>query len=326
MTLRKLGELEVSALGLGCMGMSEFYGPTDEREAIATIHRSVELGITLLDTADMYGPFTNEELVGRAIRGRRNAVTLATKYGIVRDERGGFGGINGRPEYVQRACEASLRRLRVDTIDLYQLHRPDPNVAIEESVGAMARLVEQGKVRQIGLSEVGPKTLRRGHAEHPITSLQTEYSLLTRDAEQDVLPTCEELGIGFLAYSPLGRGFLTGRYRSAEDFGAGDTRPVFFERFASDAMEANLSLLARISDVAEDLGHSLAQLALAWVLAKGDFIVPIPGTKSRKRLEENAAAVRLHLSPEHVSALDQACPVGATQGARYPEGMVPVWD
>jgi aryl-alcohol dehydrogenase-like predicted oxidoreductase len=323
---RRLGVLEVPALGLGCMGMSEFYGPTDEAEGIATIHRAIELGITLLDTADMYGPFKNEELVGRAIRDRRAKVILATKCGIVRDaEKRTVRSLNGSPAYIREACDASLRRLGVDHVDLYQLHRMDPNVPIEDSVGAMAELVKAGKTRAIGLSEVGPNTLRRACKVHPIASLQSEYSLLTRDVEASVLPACRELGVGFLAYSPLGRGLLSGRFRSRADFGPDDYRQ-FTPRFAEGAFEANLALALRAAEIAREKGCTPAQLALAWLLAKGKEIVPIPGTKSRTRLEENAGAGGVTLSATDLSRLEQAVPAGAAVGERYPAAMVPRWD
>jgi aryl-alcohol dehydrogenase-like predicted oxidoreductase len=326
MQTRRLGTLEVSAIGLGCMGMSEFYGPSDEAEAIATIQRAIDLGVTLLDTADMYGPFTNEELVGRAIRGRRDRVVLATKCGIVRDQSNRtIRGIDGSPAYILMACEASLKRLGVDHVDLYQLHRVDPKVPIEDSVGAMAELVRQGKTRHIGLSEAGPQTLRKAAAVHPIASLQTEYSLLTRDAEAEVIPTCRELGVGFLAYSPLGRGLLTGRFRSRADFTPDDYRQ-FTPRFAEGAFEANVQLALRAADVAREKGCTPAQLALAWLLAKGPEIVPIPGTKSRARLEENAGAASVTLSAADVARLEAALPPGAAEGARYPERMTPVWE
>jgi aryl-alcohol dehydrogenase-like predicted oxidoreductase len=326
MQTRRLGALEVPAIGLGCMGMSEFYGPSDETEAIATIHRAIDLGVTLLDTADMYGPFTNEELVGRAIRGRRDRVVLATKCGIVRDQSNRtIRGIDGSPAYILMACEASLKRLGVDHVDLYQLHRVDPKVPIEDSVGAMAELVRQGKTRHIGLSEAGPRTLRRAAAVHPIASLQTEYSLLTRDAEAEVIPTCRELGVGFLAYSPLGRGLLTGRFRSRADFTPDDYRQ-FTPRFAEGAFEANVQLALRAADVAREKGCTPAQLALAWLLAKGPEIVPIPGTKSRARLEENAGAAAVTLSAADVARLEAALPPGAAEGGRYPGRMTPVWE
>lgn len=323
---RRLGSLEVPALGLGCMGMSEFYGPTDDAEGIATIHRSIDLGMTLLDTADMYGPFTNEELVGRAIKDRRERVILATKCGIVRDaEKRTTRGVNGRPEYIRDACDASLRRLGVDHVDLYQLHRMDPNVPIEDSVGAMAELVRAGKTRAIGLSEVGPNTLRRASKVHAIASLQSEYSLLTRDVEDAVLPACRELGIGFLAYSPLGRGLLSGRFRSRADFGPDDFRQ-FSPRFAEGAFEANLALAVRVAEVATDKRCTAAQLALAWLLSRGQEIVPIPGTKSRKRLEENAGAAAVSLSPADLARLEEIVPAGAATGDRYPAAFAPRWD
>jgi aryl-alcohol dehydrogenase-like predicted oxidoreductase len=326
MQTRRLGALEVSAIGLGCMGMSEFYGPSDETEAVATIHRALELGVTLLDTADMYGPFTNEELVGRALRGRRDKAIVATKCGIVREAGNrALRGIDGSPAYIRSACDASLRRLGVDHVDLYQLHRIDPNTPIEESVGAMADLVRAGKARHIGLSEAGPKTLRRAARIHPIASLQTEYSLLTRDAEAEVIPTCRELGVGFLAYSPLGRGLLTGRFRSRADFTAEDYRQ-FTPRFAEGAFEANVRLVERVGDIASARKCTPAQLALAWLLAKGADIVPIPGTKSRSRLEENAGAADVALTPEDVAQIEAALPPGAAEGARYPGRLAPVWE
>jgi aryl-alcohol dehydrogenase-like predicted oxidoreductase len=323
---RRLGPLEVSALGLGCMGMSEFYGPGDEAESIASIHRALDLGIDLLDTADMYGPYKNEELIGRAIRDRRDRVVLATKCGIVREPGNArVRGLNGRPEYIRSACEASLKRLGVAHVDLYQLHRVDPSVPIEESVGALADLVKAGKTRAIGLSEAGPRTLRRACAVHPIASLQTEYSLLARDVEPEVLPTCRELGVGFLAYSPLGRGLLTGRWRSRADFTPDDYR-LFSPRFAEGAIERNLSLVERVGALAARKGCTASQLSLAWLLHRGDDIVPIPGTKSRARLEENAAAARVSLSAAELAALDSALPPGSAQGGRYPDAMKPHWD
>jgi aryl-alcohol dehydrogenase-like predicted oxidoreductase len=322
MQTRALGKLPVSAMGLGCMGMSEFYGPADEAEAIATIHRALDLGVTLLDTADMYGPYTNEELVGRAIRGRRDQVVLATKCGIVRDPKDrALRGINGRPEYISAACDGSLRRLGVDRIDLYQLHRVDPQVPIEESVGAMAELVRAGKTRFIGLSEAGPQTLRRAHATHPITSLQSEYSLWSRDPEEAILPTCRELGIGFMPYSPLGRGFLSGSIKRFEDFAADDFRR-YSPRFQEENFAKNLALVARVEEIANAKGCTAAQLALAWVLAQGDDVVPIPGTKRRQYLEENLGALSVRLSPEDLARLDAACPPGAAAGPRYPEPMM----
>ena len=311
--------LEVSAEGLGCMGMSEFYGSGDEGEAVATIHRALELGIDFVDTADMYGPFTNEVLVGEAIAGRRDEVVLATKFGNVRGGDGEFLGVRGDAEYVHEACEASLRRLGVDHIDLYYQHRVDPNTPIEETVGAMAELVAQGKVRHLGLSEAAPDTIRRAHATHPITALQTEYSLWTRDPEQDgVLETVRELGIGFVAYSPLGRGFLTGRIRSIEDLPEDDSRRSGrFPRFREENLRRNLELVERVREVAEEKGVTPGQLALAWVLAQGEEIVPIPGTKRRSYLEENAAATGVRLTPEELARIDAVAPVGAGAGDRY---------
>ncbi|HKK07455.1 MAG TPA: aldo/keto reductase, partial [Gemmatimonadota bacterium] len=308
-------------------GMSEFYGTADEGDAVATIHRALDLGITLLDTADMYGPFTNEELVGRAIAGRRDRVVLATKFGNVRSEDGGFLGIDGRPEYVRQACEASLRRLGVDHIDLYYQHRADPEVPIEETVGAMARLVEEGKVRYLGLSEAAPPTLRRAHAEHPIAALQTEWSLWSRFAEGEILETVRELGIGFVAYSPLGRGFLTGRFERPEDLPEDDWRRGH-PRFRGENFRANLALVRRVEALAEEKGVTPAQLALAWVLARGRDVVPIPGTTSREHLAENVAAARIELGAETVARLEAACPPGATAGERYPsmrtvDGLTP---
>ena len=326
MEKRRLGSLEVSALGLGCMGMSEFYGPTDEAESIATIHRALELGITLLDTADMYGPFVNEELVGKAIRGKRDRVVLATKCGIVRDgETKAIRSLNGRPEYILQACDASLRRLGVDHVDLYQLHRLDPSVPIEDSVGALAQLVKAGKTRAIGLSEIGPKTLRRAAAIHPIASLQSEYSILSRDVEAEVLPACRELGVGFLAYSPLGRGLLSGRFRSRADFGADDYRQ-WSPRFAEGAFERNLELTLRAAELAKGKGCTPAQFALAWLLARGPEVVPIPGTKSRTRLEENAGAATVKLGPADLKRLDELIPPGSAAGERYPAAMLPRWE
>jgi aryl-alcohol dehydrogenase-like predicted oxidoreductase len=319
MHTRKLGPLTVSALGLGCMGMSDFYGPRDEAESIATIHRALDLGVTLLDTADMYGPFTNEELVGRAIAGRRGEVVLATKCGIVRDPSDSrVRGVNGTPAYIRDACDASLRRLGVDVIDLYQLHRVDPKTPIEESVGAMAELVKAGKVRAIGLSEASAATLRRGHAVHPLASVQTEYSLWTRDPEDDVLAVCRELGIGFLAYSPLGRGFLTGQIKRYEDLAADDFRRLS-PRFQGENFQKNLDLVAKVEAIAAEKGVKASQLALAWVLAQGEFIVPIPGTKRRSYLEENVAAEALPLSADDLARIDAVMPRGAAAGARYPE-------
>ena len=323
MEKRALGKqgLTVSAIGLGCMGMSEFYGPADENESIATIQRALDAGVTFLDTADVYGPFKNERLVGRAIRGRRDEVVLATKFGNQRGEDGGWIGVNGRPEYVQSACDASLARLGVDFIDLYYQHRVDASVPIEDTVGAMAELARAGKVRFLGLSEAAPSTIRRAHATHPITALQTEYSLWTRDPEDEVLATVRELGIGFVAYSPLGRGFLTGRFRGPEDFLEGDYRPNS-PRFQGENLEKNKELVARIEAIASPLGVTPGQLALAWLLAQGPDIVPIPGTKRLRYLEENIAAVGVRLTPAVLEQLNQAAPKGATAGARYPEAAM----
>jgi aryl-alcohol dehydrogenase-like predicted oxidoreductase len=317
MQKRTLGQgLEVSAMGLGCMGMSEFYGHGDEDEAIRTIHRALELGIDFLDTADMYGPFTNEKLVGRAIADRRDDVVLATKFGNVRGENGERLGIDGSPEYVHKACDASLRRLGTDHIDLYYQHRVDQTVPIEETVGAMAELVQQGKVRHLGLSEASPQTIRRAHAVHPITALQTEYSLWTRDPEADVLPTVRELGIGFVAYSPLGRGFLTGRFTSPDDFPEGDFR-ANHPRFQGENFQANLDLVERVKAIADEKGCTPGQLGLAWVLRQGDDVVPIPGTKRVHYLEENAGAADVELTDEDLARLDDVAPLGAAAGDRY---------
>jgi aryl-alcohol dehydrogenase-like predicted oxidoreductase len=317
MQTRTLGQgLEVSAMGLGCMGMSEFYGRADEDEAIRTIHRALELGVTFLDTADMYGPFTNEKLVGRAIAGRRDDVVLATKFGNVRGENGERLGIDGSPEYVRRACDASLQRLGTDHIDLYYQHRVDQTVPIEETVGAMAELVAQGKVRHLGLSEASPATIRRAHAVHPIAALQTEYSLWSRDPEEDILPTVRELGIGFVPYSPLGRGFLTGRFQRPDDFAEDDFRRQH-PRFQGENFERNLELVERVRAIAADKGVTAGQLALAWVLAQGDDIAPIPGTKRVRYLEENAGALDVELTEGDLRALDDAAPRGATAGDRY---------
>ncbi|HET6229852.1 MAG TPA: aldo/keto reductase [Longimicrobiaceae bacterium] len=315
------GELRVSAMGLGCMGMSEFYGEGDEAESVGVIHRALELGINFLDTADMYGPFTNEELVGRAIRGRRAEVVLATKFGVVRTGDPAQRGINGRPEYVRQACDASLKRLGTDHIDLYYQHRVDTSVPIEETVGAMARLVEAGKVRHLGLSEAGVDTLRRAHAEHPIAALQTEYSLWTRDPEDGILEACRELGIGFVAYSPLGRGFLTGRFRSIDDLPEDDFRRGS-PRFQGENFAKNLELVDRVEELARGKGCTPSQLALAWVMAQGDDVVPIPGTKRRKYLEENAAAAGVELSPADLARIDEVAPRGVAAGTRYPEAAM----
>ena len=322
MKQRRLGsqKLLTSAIGLGCMGMSDFYGPSNEKQSIATIHRAVELGVTLLDTADIYGPFTNEELVGRAIKGKREQVLIATKFGNVRDPKTrAFLGVNGKPEYVRQACDASLKRLGIETIDLYYQHRVDRDTPIEDTVGAMADLVRQGKVRYIGLSEASASTIRRAHKVHPITAVQTEYSLWTRDLEDGLLQALRTLDIGFVAYSPLGRGFLTGQIKNVDDLADDDFRK-HHPRFQGENFQKNLDLVKRVEDIASEHKCTAAQLALAWVLAQGDDIVPIPGTRHPERVDENVAALSVVLSENDLRRIDSAAPKGATAGDRYPEG------
>ncbi len=315
---RNLGSLEVSAIGLGCMGMSEFYGSHDDAQSIATIHRALDLGVNFLDTADMYGPFTNERLVGRAIRGRRDQVVLATKFGNERHPDGSWIGINGRPEYVRAACDGSLQRLGVDHIDLYYQHRVDASTPIEETAGAMAELVRAGKVRHLGLSEAAPRTIRRAHSVHPITALQTEYSLWSREPEDEILPTVRQLGIGFVAYSPIGRGFLSGRIKTMDDLEATDYRR-HNPRFQGENFQRNLDLVTRIEELAREKRVTPAQLAIAWVLAQGEDIVPIPGSRRIEHLEENVAAADIELTPEDLARIDEAAPAGVAAGERYPD-------